>query len=180
MTDDERADPAELIRQLGSEDSERIIEAARASAKRGVYEAVPALLGVLDSTNDPRVWNRVAISLADMRVSEAKAHIIALLKDPKTVKSRGSLLYALQVGFDYCDELPMLMEMSVTGNFEVRGEAANMLVALAPDLSDELCDEVTSTLRTAAVTLSDELREDLYEVIEDFEAAAASAHTGAL
>jgi len=169
MTDLGHTDSAELIRRLTSGDSDRIVEAVRAIAQQGVLEAVPVLLDVLDSTNDGGVWNAIAIALADMGILEAKEHIVALLNDSKTVGNRGSLLYALQQGLDYRDESPMLTEMCISGNLEVRGEAATMLVAIAGDLTSEERSHVTTKLRQAE---NSELSEFFCEVLEDFEAAA--------
>ncbi len=175
MTCGDGLDPVELIRQLTSEDSESIRAAARAIAEHRVLEAVPAMLEVLDSSNDPNVWNPVAIALGDMRIQEAKEHIVALVKNPKTMKSRGSLLYALQQGLDYRDESPMLTEMCISGNYEVRGEAATALVAIASSLSGELRNEVALKLRHSAEFGSGELSEFFCAVLDDFEAAAARA-----
>jgi hypothetical protein len=76
------------------------------------------LLDVLARTNDARVRNQAALALADLRVQAAVPVLVDLLSAEATVRSRGSLLYALQ-DLDYRDHLAVLADQFGSDVFEV-------------------------------------------------------------
>ncbi|WP_336776994.1 HEAT repeat domain-containing protein [Paenibacillus sp. MMO-58] len=107
------------------EASAAISEASRYKNK----EVVLMLIKHLKNTENKILRNEIALALSDFRNPEAVEPIIELLKDPKTLGSRGSLLYALRP-FDYSSHLELLIDFLINGNFEVRHEAKYLLQLL--------------------------------------------------
>ena len=175
MTDSADLSPVALVGMLASEDWRHAVRAARSLGALRDVGSAPALVELMVSTADPRVRDAAAIALADMRAPDAKHHIVALLRDEKTVGSRGSLLYALQEGFDFSDEAPMLAVLSAQDNMEVRASATQMLLAVASDLEASTLDDVTATLQRAKQGASDEVAEELGVLLHELNALSANS-----
>ena len=123
----------ELIARLRDPDPERVREAALALGDLGDKRAVPPLIEVLRESWNPDVWNGAAVALRDLGDGRAVDALIERIRDPKTASSRGTLVWALQV-FDCLPHAELLLELVLTGNFEVSREASAALEAIVPRL----------------------------------------------
>ncbi|WP_052476292.1 HEAT repeat domain-containing protein [Cohnella kolymensis] len=72
--------------------------------KQRTKEAVPLLIKYLKLTDNSILRNEIAIALSDIGSQEAVEPLIEMLKDPKTLGNRGTLLFALRP-FDYTEHL---------------------------------------------------------------------------
>jgi len=78
---------------------------------------IESLITDLES-NDSAVRDKAAISLMDIGNSSAIAPIIKAIKNPSNINHRGTLVYALSE-FDMSDHINLLIDLVVTGNYEV-------------------------------------------------------------
>lgn len=88
---------------------------------------VPELLAALELAPDAAVWNSAALALADLGAPEGHDAIVAMIRDERTSGSRGTLLYALEIGFDFSGDLDLLLEVVSSDAFEARMHAAIMI-----------------------------------------------------
>jgi HEAT repeat protein len=145
----------DLISQLRSSDPEKVREAALALGDLGDRRAVPALIDILRESWNPDVWNGAAVALRDLGDPRAVDALIERIRDPKTEKSRGTLVYALQV-FDCLPHAELLLELVLTGNFEVSREASDALEAVVPRLDSEQWQRFRQRLSSALLTAPEE------------------------
>lgn len=92
-------------------------------------ELVPLLVKYLGITENPSIRNTIAMMLRDIGDEEAVQPLVDLLKDPKTIGSRGTLLYALEP-FDCIDHLEVIVEQFLAGNFEEQAQAFQLIASL--------------------------------------------------
>lgn len=84
-------------------------------------EAV-AKLQRLEATDDHAERNSLAIELSDARDPRLFDILVSLIKKPELENNRGTLLNCLE-NYDCTSITDLLLELSKTGNFEVRAEA---------------------------------------------------------
>jgi len=123
------------------EASEAISEASRYKNKEVVF----ILIKHLNNTENKILRNEIALALSDIRNPAAVEPIIELLKDPKTLGSRGSLLYALRP-FDYSSHIGLLVDFVINGNFEVRHEAKYLLQLLDVRVPEDLIIKIKEAI----------------------------------
>jgi len=92
-------------------------------------EAVPVLIKHITLTENPGIRNALAIALRDIGNEKAISPLIDLINDPKTLGSRGTLLYALEP-FDCTGYLESIVQQFLTGNFEVQAIAYQLLESM--------------------------------------------------
>ena len=109
-------------------------------------DTVPELLETLRTTARADLRAAVALELSDRGVRELFAVLVDLLRDERTAASRGTLLYAL-APYDCSAILPLLVDLFVTGGFEVRREAFNRLRETDAELSDAQWQELVDRLQ---------------------------------
>ena len=85
-------------------------------------EDVPVLIELLKTTQNHLIRDAATLALRDLKDERAIKPLVSLIKDPKTARHRGTLVYALEV-FDGAVILPFLVDLVMTGNFETRHEA---------------------------------------------------------
>lgn len=167
MSDLKTATTAELLRLLASADSREIIGAAQELASRHEGTASSRLLEVLRASGDAIVRNAVALALSDLKEPRAFEAIVDLLKDDRTLKSRGTLLYALEA-YDCSPILPLLVEFVIEGNFEVSREALARISEIETEVDERTWTSCTERLRAALVVASQERRPLLTELLSLF------------
>lgn len=84
-------------------------------------EAV-AKLQRLEATDNDTERNSLAIELSDAREPRLFDVLVNLIRKPELENNRGTLLYCLE-NYDCNSIADLLIELSRTGNFEVRAEA---------------------------------------------------------
>lgn len=92
-------------------------------------EAVPLLIKHITLTENLGIRNALAIALRDIGNEKAISLLIDLINDPKTLRSRGTLLYALEP-FDCTEHLESIVQQFLTGNFEVQAMAYQLLESM--------------------------------------------------
>ncbi|NEW04681.1 HEAT repeat domain-containing protein [Paenibacillus sp. SYP-B3998] len=102
-----------------------------------VIEAVPVLIHFLLNTEENILRNAIAIALSDIGSEEAVEPLISLLKSPKTIKSRGTILYALE-SFDCSVHAELLLDLLINGNFEVSRQAFLLLDSNVSRISNQM------------------------------------------
>jgi len=80
-------------------------------------KSINSLITDLES-NDSAIRDKAAISLMDIGDSSAIAPLIKAIKNPSNIHHRGTLVYALSE-FDMSDHINLLIDLVVTGNYEV-------------------------------------------------------------
>ncbi|MFC4775900.1 HEAT repeat domain-containing protein [Paenibacillus sp. GCM10023252] len=130
------------------------------------YNTTHYLLELLVTTDNHLVRNQVAIALSDLRCQEAVKPIVNLLKSPNTLGYRGTLLYALEP-LDYTDQIGLLLDFIITGNFEVSRTAFLLLEQVKDKISSELKQEYRMKMETLIEELEDKI-DFINEAIDGF------------
>jgi HEAT repeat protein len=151
---------AALIDRLADADGEAVRETIDELGRRNAVEAAPRLLEVLRTTEDTPVRNAAALALSDMGIPEAFDAITELLSDPRTERSRGTLLYALDP-YDNGPNLELLVHLAITGNWEVSRSAYGLITGIATDIGEDLWRRLRARLESAAETAGDERRTEV-------------------
>ena len=119
-------------------------------------EATPILIKYLQSTDDNSLRNEIAIALSDIGCPEAVEPIINMIKSPKTVGNRGTLLFAL-VSFDYSSHIMLLVDLLFDDNFEVSRQSFVLIESIVNDLPDEIKQICTMKIRNKLEDLQDKI-----------------------
>ncbi|WP_227938164.1 HEAT repeat domain-containing protein [Alkalihalobacillus deserti] len=130
------------------DEAENILEEIGTSKN---IEAIPLLIEYLKTTENVLLRNSIALTLSDIGNEEAVQPLIDVINDPKTLGSRGTLLYALEP-FDCSAHLETLIYHLITGNFEVQAQAFQLIESINDEVSDEI-------LLKCIVKVKDELNE---------------------
>ncbi|WZO98810.1 HEAT repeat domain-containing protein [Isosphaeraceae bacterium EP7] len=151
---------------LDSDDPAVVTEAAFQLADAGCREAVPQLLSILDR-GDLRTNNGVAYALGELKVQEAKPRLIELLRDPKTLGNRGSLMYGLMC-LDCSDDFAEILPFMFDDAFEVRAKVLVILEAIVPTQVEATLEAGVRLLETTAETIpiESEIHADLDELLD--------------
>ena len=120
-------------------------------------EYVPLLLKHLEVTTNGNLRNAIALALSDIGSTEMVEPIIRLLKDPKTLGNRGTLISALEP-FDYSQYTDMFIEFLYTGNLEVCWKSSILIAAIAKDITEDAKQRYTKRLNMEIDTLDDKIR----------------------
>ena len=135
-----------LIRKIESNCLDEAIEIIEEIGLNKNNEAVPHLIKILKNTLDGNLRNATALALSDIGDSRAVPPIIEMLKDPKTLGNRGTLLYALEP-FDYTNHIELLVEFLCTGNFEVSRNSYILMESLSKDILPETIERCISKIK---------------------------------
>jgi HEAT repeat protein len=158
----------DYLRRLRSADRKEVIQAAHELGDQGDAGAVPFLLDLLMTTNDPSIRNAAAVGLRELRDSRAVPYLISLLNDPRTEGNRGTLLYALQE-LDCSGYLPLLVDLVIGGGWEVSHEALLAIESSKSKISAQDRDFCARKLRAALPQASGYKVELLEELTEMFD-----------
>ncbi|MBW4506864.1 MAG: HEAT repeat domain-containing protein [Scytonematopsis contorta HA4267-MV1] len=148
------------IDQLNSDNRDLVIKAAHALGDIGDYRAVAILIEMLQKTNDPAIRNAAAVGLRELGDERALSPIISLINDPRTEGNRGTLIYALE-GFDCSQFLPFLIQLVITGNFEVSHQAFSVIESVDVEIDSETLNICIQKIKDAL--LQDNTKADLLE-----------------
>ena len=159
---------AELLQKLDSSDIKVVADAAGELAERHDASAIPRLLELLRTTDNPVIRNAVALALSDLNEPQAFQVLVGLLRDERTKKSRGTLLYALGA-YDCSGILPLLVGLVIDGNFEVSREAMSLIQGIETELEDLEWSACRMRLRAALASASEERRPLIGELLALFE-----------
>ncbi|QDZ81101.1 HEAT repeat domain-containing protein [Priestia megaterium] len=126
-----------LKKELNTDNSEKALETIEKIGSMQDPSTVPTLIKYLVSTDNNVVRDALAIALADIGDYQAIEPLIRLLKNPKTVKSRGTLLYALE-SFNCSNYAELITELLFEDNFEVSRQAFILLEAQMLHISNDV------------------------------------------
>ncbi|ANU23374.1 HEAT repeat domain-containing protein [Planococcus donghaensis] len=128
-------------------------------------EATKILIKHLTQTEDKNLRNLLAIALRDIGNEEAVSPLINLLNDSRTLGSRGTLLYALEL-FDCTAHLEILIHQFLTGNYEVQAGAYQLIESMNRNVSG---DVLLKSLQKVKERLDEiERQQELHSDILDF------------
>ncbi|BAZ17186.1 phycocyanin alpha subunit phycocyanobilin lyase, CpcE subunit [Calothrix sp. NIES-4071] len=152
------------VEQLHSSNQDLVIESAHALGDLGDSRAVPILIKLLQESSDSAIRNAAAVGLREIGDERALYPIVSLINDPKTEGNRGTLIYALE-GFECSHLLPFLVELVITGNFEVSHQAFSVIESIDMEIDLETADACIQKLKNAL--LQDDTKADLLEDLID-------------
>ena len=125
------------------------------------------LLKQMELTEEPLIRNRIALTLSDMACQEVVEPIIKLLKDPKTLGFRGSLLYAL-APLHYNEHIDLLIDLMITGNFEVSRQSYLLLEKIINDVTSNKKQEYKLKIKEHIEDMEDKI-DFLTDAIDDLD-----------
>ena len=127
------------------------------------------LISLLRSTDDPIVWNAVAVGLRELRDDRAVEPLVDLIKAPKSEGARGTLVWALEV-FGCAPYIELLVGLVITDNYEVARNAARAIVSIESDIDPEVWQQrCIQALRAAIPNASEERLDVLQKLLARFE-----------
>jgi HEAT repeat protein len=160
-----------LVAQPALDDPRAVAQAARSLAQLDDPRGVQVLIELLLETPTPIVWNAAALALRDLGDSRAVAPLLKRLGDPATEDARGTLVHALG-GFDGGPFVERLVDLVISGNYEVGREAAGVIEAIESPVANEVREACVARLRDGATTAAPERRELLVEGADLLSASA--------
>ena len=99
-----------------------------------IEEAVDFLIELLNTTTNNFLINASALALSDIGDNKAVEPLISLLRHPKTLGNRGTILYALEA-FDCAEYSELIVELLFSDNFEVSRQSFILLESI----SNKIC-----------------------------------------
>lgn len=94
-------------------------------------------LELLENTADPVERNALALRCAEARLAGADKVLARLIQRPDLVDARGTLVHALGY-FDCTPYIALLVDLVITGSFEVAHEALEALETLEEVEGDDV------------------------------------------
>lgn len=92
---------------------------------KAIMKTFEDLIQDLKST-DPAVRDNAALDLMDIGNDKAVVPLIEAIRAPENANYRGTLVYSLSA-YNCIDHLEYLIELCLTGNFEVSSNAFNII-----------------------------------------------------
>lgn len=152
-----------MINQLKSEDESTIISGIQKLAKLGDYSTTPHLIDLIEKTSNSTIRDQIALALRDIGDERAVKAIANLLTDSKTINHRGTLVYALSA-FDCTQILLLLVDLVISGGFEVSREAFLVIENIEGEISPNVWDECQNKVKVAMGIASEDKVELLQEL----------------
>lgn len=149
-------DVQELTDKINRGEIEAATLLIRSLAENNRTEAIPALIKQLETAEHPIIWNAIAIALADFGDPIAVPPLIRLLIDPKTIRSRGSLVYALE-SFDCIEYSDVFVNLLLEGNYETSRQAYLLLEKLRGDIPREARERYVDALQQRIGELEEQI-----------------------
>jgi len=112
---------------------------------------------------NPIARNSAALTLSDRGDVGCVPIIVDLLQDPKTLGFRGTLLYALEP-FDCRELLELLVELVITGGFEVRHQALQNIAQIEGVIALDVWELCSERIQQALQDASEDRRALLLEL----------------
>lgn len=125
-----------------------------------------ALLHLLEHTPFASVRNKIAIHFRDHQNLEAYEVIVKLLSAEKTLRNRGTLLYALEV-YDNLSNFELLIDLAIYGNYEVNAEACYLLSRLDGEIEEKAWSKARTKI-SSAIPLATGQKKINLERVRDF------------
>ncbi len=136
----------------------------------GDYSATLYLIDLLEKTSNHAIRNQVALALRDIGDARAVRPIVNLLTDPKTRNHRGTLIYSLSV-FDCSQILPLLVELVISGGFEVSREAFLIIENMEGEIEKEVWHQCKNKVKESLQNTSNgdkvEILNELYSLFNE-------------
>ena len=159
----------DLLGKLRSPDRKVVADAARRLGDLGDPRAVSPLLALLQATTDPIIRNAAAVGLGELGDERAVPAFASLLADPKTEGQRGTLVYALR-NFDCAPLLPLLVDLVITGGFEVSRQALQAIESIESEITPKiwtLCLRKIKEAQPKATGDKADLLRELWDLFEE-------------
>ena len=123
------------------------------------------LIELLKTTQNHLIRDATALALRDLKDERAIKPLVSLIKDPKTARHRGTLVYALGI-FDSAVILPFLVDLAMTSNFETRHEAFLAIESTFSAIDENVLQVCLKKVEDALAQTSGERAEWLTELID--------------
>lgn len=124
--------------------------------EKRLNEATSYLIEQLQITKNHLLRNSIALALCDIGNSDAVEPIVNVLRDPKTIGYRGTLLASLEP-FDYSHHIDVLFDFLIEGNFEVSRKSLLLIESIIKNISEEKKQEYLEILKDEIERLEDKL-----------------------
>ena len=151
---------------MKKQDYNKSIEIIENIGTAKLVNAVPVLIKYLEETDDSRVRNAIALALSDIGCPHAIEPLISLITNPKTSKSRGTLLYALEA-FDYRNYSDIIVNQLFEENFEASRQAFTLLELIIDEIPWEKRQKYIERIKEIIKTSNENLL-FYYEAIDLF------------
>jgi HEAT repeat protein len=145
-----------LEENIKNNDIDKAISIITDIGEKKYKEAVPILIKYLEKTDNNKLRNKIAIALSDIGCSEAVEPIINMIKSPKTIGNRGTLLYALEL-LDYSSHIEFLINLLYDDNFEVSRHSLILIERIIKDIPNEIKEKYIMKISTKIDNLEEKI-----------------------
>ncbi len=146
-----------LEESIENNDFEHALSIIAEIGRNKYKEAVPVLIKYLQSTDNNTLRNEIAMALSDIGSAEAVEPIVNMIRNPKTMGNRGTLLYALEA-FDYSEYLELFIDLLLNeDNFEVSRQALLLVESIVKDIPNEIKQEYVGKITGEIESLQDKI-----------------------
>ncbi|MGF9698671.1 HEAT repeat domain-containing protein [Paenibacillus sp. MABNR03] len=121
---------------LSQEDTEEALQRITHIGENKDISKIHFLIKLLETTENNVLRNQTAIALSDLGDERAVEPLIQAIMDPRTVGSRGTLLYALE-NLDYILHIEHIIPSIGDTSLDVCAQSFMLLEQLKDRLSDE-------------------------------------------
>ena len=123
-----------IQKHLSQGDMEGVVKQIAYIGEKKDTTQFPFLIELLKSTDDKILRNEIAIALSDIGGDRAVEPLIEVITDPKTLGSRGTLLYALE-NLNYIVHIEKIIPFIGDSSLEVSAQSFMLLEQMMDKLS---------------------------------------------
>jgi hypothetical protein len=120
----------------------------------------------MEMSIDPMERNRLALDLSETKDARVKASIVNLLRRPDLKDSRATLVHSLG-GFENGDILKLLVDLVVSGNWEVAQEALILINGIDHVEGEEVKEAFSQVKRALTSQGGEPWRRELLQELEE-------------
>lgn len=130
-----------LVQALEADDEEQVVRTAHTLGDSGDPRAVPLLIRLLETTDEPNVRDAAEVGLRELRDSRAVGPLLRQIADPRNAGHQGTLVYALEC----LDAGPAVRDlgalMGEDGTYEVMAMVLRVLEGIRRPLPQDVVSD---------------------------------------
>lgn len=128
----------ELLKKIGSNDPEAVLEAIREIKENGDHSIIVPLLDILSSQPDTLVVSGIVGLLADIRESSFRDILLERIRQEKNPHVKATWLrIAWESSLDYSGELDLFTDILLNDDFVAAFEASTLIENFIPHLTED-------------------------------------------
>lgn len=160
----------ELKKSISENNSEELLRLIEIIGNEKNESALPILLDLFETTDDNILRNQIALALSDIGNPIVVEPIIKMIFNPKTQKSRGTLIYSLN-SFECAQYITLFIKLLSDRSLEVSREAFSLIKSNYKTVTNLNKIDCLKSIEEEIEFVNDrlELLDEVYELMSDKE-----------